>query len=109
MAEHTTGPGRSRVDAGDGQVVGLGAAAGEHDLPRPGAEARGDDVAGLVERLAGLPGHGVGARRVAEPLGQERQHGLDRLGPHRRGGGVVEVGGHRSQGRRGPRANGLSG
>ena len=35
---------------------------------------------------------GVGARRVAEPVGEERQHGRDRLGPHRRRRRVVEVG-----------------
>ena len=46
--------------AEDGEVVGLGAAAGEHDLAGPAAEGVGHDVARLVHRLAGLAGGGVG-------------------------------------------------
>ena len=51
--------------AQDRQVVGLGAAAGEHDVAGPAAEHLGQDVPGVVERAAGGSGGGVGARGVA--------------------------------------------
>ena len=65
--------------------------AGEHDLARPAADDVGDDVAGLVDGPAGVAGEAVRAARVGEALGEERQHRLDRLGPHRRRRRVVEV------------------
>ena len=55
------------------------------------------------------PGHRVGARGVAEPLAEERQHRLTRLGPHRRRRGVVEVGDGRRHRRRGRAASGTGG
>ena len=48
-----------RVCPDDRQVVGLGAAPGEDDLPRLGAEALGHDVTRLVERFARLTGDRV--------------------------------------------------
>ena len=55
-AAHTATPPCAAHDAEDGEVVGLGAAAGEHDLAGPAAEALGHHVAGLVDRLAGVAG-----------------------------------------------------
>ena len=80
---------------GDRQVVGLGAPASEDDLAGAGTQTVGDNLAGLVECLAGFARHGVRARRVAEPLGEERQHGLDRFGPHGRRRRVIEIRRHR--------------
>ena len=54
------------------QVVGLGAAAGEHDLVGPGAEARGDLLPGLLERGLGGASDRVGTRGVPEVVGEER-------------------------------------
>ena len=76
----------------DREVVGLGPAGREDDLPGRGAERSRHRLAGLLERRLRLAGGPVAARRVGEALGQERRHGLDRLGPHGRAGGVVEVG-----------------
>ena len=42
--------------------------------------------------LRTVAGEAVRARRVGEPLGEERQHRRDGLGAHRRGRRVVEVG-----------------
>ena len=74
------------------EVVGLGAAGGEHDLAGLGAEERRDLLPGLLERGLRRPGRRVAAARVAERAPQERRHRRDRLGPHRGGRGVVEVG-----------------
>ena len=41
------------VEALDREVVRLGAAAGEHDLAGPGAERRGERLAGLLDDAAG--------------------------------------------------------
>jgi hypothetical protein len=74
------------------EVVGLGAVAGEDDLARIDPQQRGDQLARLVDRLAGLARSTVRSRRVAEVLGEVRQHRLDRLGSHRRARRVIEVG-----------------
>ena len=84
---------------GDGQVVGLGGTGGEHHLAEVGTEQFGDLLAGVVHGHPGPPGLGVAPRRVAEPTGEVGQHGLDRLGAHRGGGRVVEIGGTGSSGR----------
>ncbi len=78
--------------AEDGGVVGLGSTTGEDHLARPATEHVGDIVASLVDRLADLPGESVRTGRVGELLTEERQHRLDRFGPHRRRRRVVEVG-----------------
>ena len=82
------GPGRAL----DRQVVGLGPAAGENDLCRRAAERGRDVLPRLLEGGLRAPGDGVPTRRIPERPGQERLHGGDGLGPHRRGGRVVEVG-----------------
>ena len=85
----------ARAAAGDPlhrEVVGLGAAGGEHDLGRSDGEQLGDLLPGLLERRLGRPGRGVAAARVAERALQERRHRRHRLGPHRGGGGVIQVG-----------------
>ena len=84
------GPG----DALDREVVGLGPAAGEDDLPRLRVDGAGDDLAGLVDALARPPAAPVQARRVAPVLTQIRQHGLEHLGAQRARRGVVEVDRH---------------
>ena len=90
----STGP----AGAEHGEVVGLGTAAREHDLTRLGADELGDDVAGVVDGPAGVAGHAVGTGGVGEAHVEERQHGVDGLGAHRRGGRMVEVGAHGSSG-----------
>ncbi len=78
------------VQALDGEVVRLGAAAGEEDLARPRTQGRGERLAGLLDQPAGSPAGGVQRRRVAGPA-EARGHRLDRLGDHRSGRRVVEV------------------
>ena len=46
--------GRVASEAEDGEVVGLGGAAGEDDLVGAGAEQGGDAFAGVLQGLAGL-------------------------------------------------------
>ena len=68
--------------------------------PGSAPSSAGDLLAGLLERGLGRPGGRVAARRVAERRPKERRHRRDRLGPHRRGRGVVEVGAGRHHGHR---------
>ena len=78
-------------DALDCGVDALRPARGEHDLLGPRAEHGGDRLARAGQRLRrGAPARVV-RRGVAEVLREQRQHRLERLGPHRRGGGRVEV------------------
>ena len=79
----------------DREVVRLGAARREDDLARLRVQALRDALVGLVEPGPGLAPERVRGRRVAELLGQEREHRLERLGAEGRRGGVVEVDGHR--------------
>ena len=65
------------------EVVRLGPARGEDDLARLRVQALRDALVGLVERGPGLAPERVGGRRVAELLGEERQHRLERLGAER--------------------------
>ena len=76
---------------GDGGVVALRAAAGEHDLARTAADDRGHAIAGLVDGASRVAGEAVRAARVGEALREERQHGVDRVLPHRRRRRVIEV------------------
>ena len=79
--------------AADGEVVALGAAAGEDDLGRIGADQRGHRRSGLVDdRLGPLP-EVVDARRVAELLPQRRPSSARR---RRRMGGSWRCGRGRS-------------
>jgi hypothetical protein len=54
------------VEPLDRQVVGLGAAGGEHDLARPGVERLGDDLPGLLDDAAGAPPHRMQGGRVPQ-------------------------------------------
>ncbi len=60
------------------EVVGLGRPGGEDDLRRLGPDQRGNLFPSRVDRVARLPAETMGtAGGVAEPLGEERQHGRD--------------------------------
>ena len=76
VASVAVGPDR----APDGEGVGLGPAAGEHDLVGVSAEQVGDLAAGVPDRLQRGLAVVVGARWVAEVFGQVRQRGLDARG-----------------------------
>ena len=80
----------SPVDALDGEVVALGAAGGEDDLRRPGAQVRGDALPRLLHPAPGVAPRGVQRGGVADG-GQRTRHRLDGSRMHRGGGGVVEV------------------
>jgi len=77
--------------AADGQGVGLGAAAGEHDLLGRGVDEFGDG--GPCRGDGGVGGAAVGvvAGGVAEVLGQVRQARLGHPGVDGCGGVVVQV------------------
>ena len=77
-------------DALEREVVGLGAAGGEHDVARPRADGAGDGLARLLDHAPRAATGGVQRARVADP-GQVPGHRLDRDRQHRRGRGVVEV------------------
>ena len=78
-------------EAEDGEVIRFGAAAGEDDLVRAAAEERGELVAGIVERGAGLASGGVDGGGVAVVLLQVGAHGGEHLGGEGCGRVVVEV------------------
>ena len=82
----------ARRHAGDGEVVGLGAAAREDDLTGARSEQAGELLTGVVEGPQGGSGEGVAPGRVAVAVREEREHRRDGLGAHRCGGGVIEVG-----------------
>ena len=77
--------------ADDRRVVALGAAAREDDLAWAAPDDVGDTVPGLVDGPPGIPGEAVRPAGVGEALGEERQHRLDRLRPHRRRRRMIEV------------------
>ena len=60
-------------DALDGEVVALGAAAGEDHLRRSGAERGRDALAGLLHPAAGVPARGVQRRGVADLPARRRR------------------------------------
>ena len=77
-------------DALDGEVVALRAACGEDHLGRARAQHFGQRFARLLEAPAGHPPRSVQRGCVADGS-QHSRHGLDGLGAHRGGGGVVEI------------------
>ena len=88
---HDVAPPRIRErDALDGEVVGLGAAAREHDVSGAASDDRGHVGARGRERAGRLVAESVPARRVAERTREEGPHRLERLPAHRGGRGVVE-------------------
>ena len=64
-------------DAAQGEIVGLGAAAGEDDLGRLGADQRRHRRPRLVQHRFGPLPEMVDARRVAELVAQSARHRLD--------------------------------
>ena len=64
-AARVLGPARPE-DALEREVVGLGAAGGEHHLAGPAAERPRDGLAGLLDDPAGGPSGGVQRGRVAD-------------------------------------------
>src|SRR5688572_2075378 len=79
-------------DALDRQVVGLGRAAREDDLLRIGADEVRDLLARGLDGLLSLPAEGVvAARRIAEVVGEVRQHRLDDPWIDGRRGVIVHV------------------
>ena len=73
------------------QVVGLGAAAGEDDLGRLGADQRGDALATLLDGHACPTAKLVYRRRVTVVLLQIRPHRLQHARIERRRGGMVQI------------------
>ena len=75
------------------QVVGLGRARGEHDLARVGADQPRDIGARLLDRRLAPPCRRRGSRwmRVAELLGEVRQHRVEHARVERRRRLVVEI------------------
>ena len=90
VAAPLAGPGRALQR----EVVRLGAAGREDDLATLGIETLRDALVGVVERGAGGPSVGVGRARVAERLGQERQHRVEDLAPERGRRRVIEIDRH---------------
>ncbi len=80
------------VDALEREVVGLGAAGGEHHLAGPAAERLRDRLARLLDDPPGAPPGGVQRAGVAD-VEQVRRHRLDGRRDHRGRGSVVEVDG----------------
>ena len=89
VAEAAQGKGRALY----GGVIGLRAPAGEHDLACTGAQAPGDDFAGVVHRHSRLLRERVYARRVAEVGPEIGEHGLQHLPADRGRRRVVQING----------------
>ena len=78
-------------DAGEGEVVALGASGGEDDLLGRTVEETGDGGSGVLDGGAGSLTGVVRGAGVAEGLDPEGAHGVDDLGEKRGGGVGVEV------------------
>jgi len=90
-------------DAGDAQIVGLGAAGGEDQLAGAGIDGLGDRGTGLLQSLHGQPALLVQRIGIAKAIAiwacQPRQHGLQDLRPQRRRSRIVKVVSHLDLGR----------
>ena len=76
----------------DREVVALGRARGPDDLLRVGVDQRRDMRARLFDRLLGLPAERVrAARRIAEMLGQIRDHLRRDAWIDRRGRRIIQI------------------
>src|ERR1035437_5264587 len=83
--------GRGAGEAEDGEIVGLGAAAGEDDLGGTGIDERGHLAARGFQALLGGLSEMVDAGRVTIHLSEARHHRLEDLRIDRCGGVVIEV------------------
>ena len=90
VAAGLAGPG----GALEAEVQGLGAARREDDLARLGTDPARRSLVRLVEGGPGPPAEAVRRARVAEVVGEERQHRLEDLRPERGRRGMVEVDRH---------------
>ncbi|MEY5015006.1 MAG: hypothetical protein RIS92_1364 [Verrucomicrobiota bacterium] len=79
----------SFCEAEDGEVVGLGAGAGENEFGGAATEGLGELIAGLVDDGAGAAAFGMGGGRVSEQVGFERLAQRFLGGRAKGGGGVV--------------------
>ena len=90
--DHFVAVGVRSQSRADRRVVALRAAGGEQDfVGEAGADERRDLVAGGLHPLPAWRAEGVRRRRVAEVLGEERQHRRDHLGIDARRGVVVQI------------------
>jgi hypothetical protein len=78
-------------DAEDGEIVGLRAAAGEHDFAIETMQQGSDLAARVVELGAGGLSIMMDTGGVAENLGHDREHGLQDLWRHGRRRVVIEI------------------
>ncbi len=83
--------GRIAAQAEEGQIIGLGGAAGEDYFVRLRAEMRGDAFAGVFECPACPAAGGMCAGGIAEFLREIRSHRLPHHGQHRCGSVIVEI------------------
>ncbi len=80
--------------AAQGEIVGLGPAAREHDLRGVGVEERRQRVPGVIELGFGPLPEGVDRRRVAKRICKDARHRADNFRQGRRGGVVIEIDTH---------------
>ena len=78
----------------EGQVVGLRPARGENDLARLGVHQPGHSLVRVIQRSSRLPAERMGRTRVAEAIGQEREHRVEDIAPQRGRRSVVEIDRH---------------
>src|SRR5450432_2174459 len=78
-------------DAEDGVVVGFGAAAGEDDFLRTGADERSHTFASSFNRRTRLLSKGMDRGRVAEVSREIGQHGVEHGGIDGGSGVVIEI------------------
>ncbi len=91
------GPIAGFSNAENREVVGLGATSREHDVARLGPNCISQHFASLINDSVGFTGHPVSPGRVAEPVAQQRHHGIDRSRAHGRGRRVIQVVSHSLQ------------
>ena len=75
----------------DSEIVGLGAAAGKHDLRRTAPQQRRDRFARALDRRPRLLPMMMDGRRVAEMLAKVGPHGLENFRQNRSRRVIVEI------------------
>src|ERR1700733_9398520 len=80
--------------AQNGEVVGFGAATGEHDFGRLGADESGNGFAGMLDGVAGALAGGMNGAGVAVGIAEIRQHSVEDFGRDGSGRVVIEVDAH---------------